>query len=343
MPKSPTDAYFDRRVPEELMDALRPGGFAHSLVEYARSGQYGLDLALRADVKSNESRATLYVGTTKALDLHYLLGKGFSLGVHDSWKKTGPWDPSWTKRANSEQQVARWPAVERFVESCIANVVGKGAHIKEGVVQAGFSRFGDGNPCVVDREAVVGYRNEATKARLLKQTRAPLQKFLTDAAADPGQKWLKPALKSTECDALAISKSGDLLTVEIKPDSAGANVAFAPLQAWQYARQFQQWIDCYEEAGLSAHDVILGMYEQRRELGLSVGRERPALAKRLKVIPVVAVRPGCSQTVRKRVARVVELIREADQDTPAMQFYTLNLVGRMDPFDPLEPDSWAKA
>lgn len=337
-----TDTYFDRRVPEELMDALRPGGFAHSLVEYGRSGQYGLDVALRADLRTSESRATLYVGTTKALDLLYLKGKGFKLGVHESWQKKGPWEKAWEKRQPADKFVSRWSDVERFVEACIANVVKEGKHIKEGVVQAAVSRFGEGNPCVVDREAVVGFRDEPVKQRLLKQSRDPLRAALHAAAKTPGRKWWKTDLKSTECDALAISADGELLTIEIKPDSAGAAVAFAPLQAWQYARQFKMWVDQGGNEASTAHEVLLGMYAQREELGLSVGPKKPRLARKITVRPVVAVRPGYTPTVRRRFAEVVETIREADQDAPEMLFFKLNLVGRMDPFDPLDPDSWAK-
>lgn len=36
---------YDRRVPEELIEVLAPGGWAHSLVEYGRAGQFACDLA----------------------------------------------------------------------------------------------------------------------------------------------------------------------------------------------------------------------------------------------------------------------------------------------------------
>ena len=84
MPKITTNTTFDRRVHPQLMDALDLHGFAHSLAQYGRSGQYGLDLALRANAKTSESTATLYVGTTKALDVKYLKNKGFRLAVHKS-------------------------------------------------------------------------------------------------------------------------------------------------------------------------------------------------------------------------------------------------------------------
>ena len=62
---------YDRRVPEELLKALEPGGFAHSLVEFGGSGMWALDLQLRGlGEAKKQHRATLYVGTTKVVDHH---------------------------------------------------------------------------------------------------------------------------------------------------------------------------------------------------------------------------------------------------------------------------------
>jgi hypothetical protein len=53
---------YDRRVPEELLKALEPGGFAHSLVEFGGSGMWALDLQLRGlGEAKKQHRATLRV------------------------------------------------------------------------------------------------------------------------------------------------------------------------------------------------------------------------------------------------------------------------------------------
>ena len=333
--------YFDRRVSPQLMGALGRDGFAHSLVEYGRSGQFGLDLALRAGPKSPVSHATLYVGTTKALDLLHHPAKGFKLKVHSTWQKDTGWQPGWQKWASPQALQRQWTGVEAFLDKCISAVVKNGAYLKEGVTQSSVSRFGEGNPFAVDREAVVGFRDQKTKNRLLAESREPLAVALTRAARRRGFKWLKPDLTSTECDLLAISRDHSLLAVEIKPATAHAPVARAPLQAWQYARQFQMWADFTTETGGDPGRVIHEMYEQRRELGLSSGLRAPRIDEPLTVRPAVAVRPGYSDIVRERFAAVVQIIREAGLDRPAMEFYTINLVGRMDRFDPLDPGSWA--
>ena len=66
---------YDRRVPNELLKVLEPGGFAHSLVEFGGSGMWALDLQLRGLGETKKQyRATLYVGTTKVLDLKLIAG-----------------------------------------------------------------------------------------------------------------------------------------------------------------------------------------------------------------------------------------------------------------------------
>ena len=89
---------FDRRAPDGLMDALRPAGFAHSLVEYGRSGAYALDLQFRGYADRPGGWVTLYVGLTKVLDLDFL-PSGFRLGAHATYTGGGHgWDPAWQQR-----------------------------------------------------------------------------------------------------------------------------------------------------------------------------------------------------------------------------------------------------
>ncbi len=230
-----------------------------------------------------------------------------------------------------------------FVEDCIDRVVHnpKRSYLEEGTTQASVSRFGDGNPLVVDREAVVGFRDQPTKDRLLADSRRPLAKVLAAASKEPQYTWLRTGLTASECDLLAINDGHELLTIEIKPASAKSWVTHAPLQAWQYARQFQMWAQHYEDEGQNPRDIIAGMYAQRGHLGLETSARPFALDRPLVVRPAVAVRPGYSARTRQRFAALVQLLRDTGLDEPAMLFSKVNLVGRLDPFDPLDPESWA--
>ena len=89
---------YDRRVPEESLKALEPGGFAHSLVEFGGSGMWALDLQLRGlGEAKKQHRATLYVGTTKVVDLH-LKGQSFALSAHPTLAcGANGWVAAWTQ------------------------------------------------------------------------------------------------------------------------------------------------------------------------------------------------------------------------------------------------------
>ncbi len=104
---------YDRRVADELLAALEPGGFAHSLAEFGGSGMWALDLQLRGlGEETKLYRAALYAGTTKVLDLH-LKGHSFALSATATFANPGNgWDPAWQKRHDADWFAARWAEVE---------------------------------------------------------------------------------------------------------------------------------------------------------------------------------------------------------------------------------------
>src|SRR5258708_6793228 len=87
---------YDRRVPEQLLSALTAGGWADWLVEYGRAGQFALDLQLRGYAGKQGHWATLYVGLTKVVDLHYRASKGFRLDAHTTYRQPAlGWQEAW--------------------------------------------------------------------------------------------------------------------------------------------------------------------------------------------------------------------------------------------------------
>src|SRR5688572_29521181 len=78
---------FDRRVPDELMRILLPGGPFSWVTELARqpisANSAPLDLGLRAGSKArNAGHATLYLGTTQVLGVHVRADGQFRLSPH---------------------------------------------------------------------------------------------------------------------------------------------------------------------------------------------------------------------------------------------------------------------
>jgi len=314
---------YDRRSPELLLRALEPGGFAHGLVQYGRSGMFGLDFQLRG------RHGTLYVGTTKALDIHVGRDGRFRLETHSTYAGIPrlQWQEAWAE-AQTEAwfDLDRWEAVEAYLDRVIAFVTENGSHLQEGIVQAALSRFPGNRITIVDREAVVSYGNAAEKADSLAATSRPW--LAATERQDPPAWWngSRPTRVSTECDLLGITDGGQLVTIEVKPGSASASdIAWAPLQARQYANQFQAWLD---EQGAGCAEVLREVLEQQVRIGIRPAGPWPALDPGLQVLPMVAIDSRAGRTGLTRLDEVVSHLSWALQDPQVYVVFT-NLVGRL--------------
>ncbi|MHB1535831.1 MAG: hypothetical protein ACYC1D_14735 [Acidimicrobiales bacterium] len=318
------EIFYDRRAPEELMAPLERGGWAHSLVEYGRAGQYALDLQLRGYGDKGSHWATLYVGLTKVVDLHYMAKRAFHLDAHATYKqlKLG-WDLSWEKNQPPERLAEQWPMVEAYLERVIPSVGPR--FLKEGAVQSAISGFAAQDLVVIDREAAVTFKTQTQKNALYKELSAPL---LAAVRQSNGAKWweAKPTSLGGECDALAVTKDGVLLAIEVKPAKATAAISWAPLQVRHYANLFSKWAS----TAANASEVIQEMVDQRVRLGLISGHVRPTIGDTLTVRPVIAIAHGWSDVALGRLAEVQGRLVDAGLNDPALEVCSVNLAGRLD-------------
>lgn len=316
---------FERRANEPLLRALEPGGFAHLLVDYAQSGMYGFDLQFRRG--SGSHHATLYVGTTKALDLHANTAGKYKLAVHTSYaQKKLLWHPSWTSWHTEAQIVEEWPSIEQFLDRVIGHIAEQGTHLKEGVVQAAVMRSPLSPFTTIDREVAISYSNQPEKDRALRASSKP---WLDAGFKENAPAWWnssRPTKPSTECDILGLSRRGQLLAIEIKPASAGAaKIAWAPLQARQYATQIQSWVD---EKGDTAAENLSELMRQQQRIGMRRSGALPRIDLSKPVRPVVVVDSRLGAQARARMFEVIEHLRETGMD-PGVEVRLTNVIGRL--------------
>lgn len=312
---------YDGRAPEPLMGALRPGGWAESLVEYGRSGQYSLDLQLRGYPK-REHLASLYVGLTKVLDLCYVESKGFRLKAHPTYKKAGTWNARWDNYVRWGLSRNDWREVEHYLERVIP-VVGD-RFLNEGAVQSALSAFQSRRLTVIDREAAVSFSTESEKGRVTKELAQPILDAIEPTPGDPDWWNGRPKSLGGECDALAVDADGHLLVIDIKPSNA-ATIPWAPVQLRHYRDLFARWASTTTKAS----EIINGMLFQRADLGL-IPHGNPVCASPMHVRPVLAVQQGLSKTYRDRLLDVNRRLENAPAGTPAVEIYFVNIVGRLD-------------
>jgi len=314
---------YDRRAPERLIDVLAPGGWARSLVEYGRSGQYALDLQLRGYAGKPTHRATLYVGLTKVVDLHYHRDKGFCLDAHATYRqpKLG-WRAQWEHHQSEDELTVEWPSVEDYLERVIPTLGSR--YLKEGAVQSAISGFAGQDIVVIDREATIAFSSQNEKNAVTTRLSAPL---LGAVEHSNGLAWwnAKPTSLGGECDALAVTRGGDLLAIEIKPAKATRGITWAPLQARHYANLFAEWA----QHATDAVEVINGMLDQRVRLGLANDLAW-RINQPIRVHPLIAIARGYSSAARTRLAEIHGRLVEVALNDPPLQAASVTLAGRLD-------------
>jgi hypothetical protein len=163
-------------------------------------------------------------------------------------------DPDWSTPAAVEQWTSRWSRVESYLEQVIPVVaLTRHAHT-EGAVQAAVSAFSDDTRVMLDREVTPHFRDTAAKESVLGPLSSALVAALERRQPVPAA---VPQRFGSECDLLAVDRSGRLLAVEVKPRAP--SLVWTPAQATMYARVLQAWVadDCDASPGWPA--VVTGM------------------------------------------------------------------------------------
>ena len=318
---------YDRRVAGELLVALEPGGFAHSLVEFGGSGMWALDLQLRGLGEERKLyRAALYVGTTKVLDLH-LKGHSFALSATATFANPdNGWDPAWERRHDADWFAARWVEVDAYLQVVIEKIMQAGRYVREGMVQAAIGRFPATDFTVIDREAIVSFDSQPEKKACTAELSARWLDALRRVDSPPWWR-TRPTSLGDECDVLAVSTTGELLAIEVKPHTASdKDIAWSVLQAGMYADLFQRWAN---HASGKAHEVLHGMAAQRRRIGLASGTAIQ-LAAPIKVRPVVALDRRAKTSAKEKLAEVHRHLASSGLATD-LYLRQVKLVGRLDP------------
>jgi hypothetical protein len=292
---------YDRRVSETLLDALIDGVLA-GLVDVVRADRALRDLQLRR-ARGHECWATLYVGSTKVLDVRERKGL-FRLDAHQTSTELPGFDPDWRLWQEPGDLENCWYEVLGYVDAAIASV--RPADVTtEGAVQAALCSGTADDFRVVDREAVLTHTNSASRSATLDPVQIALNEALL--AANQGDAWW-PSVRGQislggELDVLAVDDAGRLLSVEVKPANAVAGIAKSPALVALYATLWSHWLSETDDSA----EVLQGMLDQRAQLGLG----RPGeVVPPTGVVPVIALGPGkISKQALPRLRQVADAVQ----------------------------------
>lgn len=322
---------FDRRVPDELMRVLRPGGPFSWVTEYARqpisANSAPLDLGLRASPKARGAgHATLYLGTTQVLGIHIRADGLLCLRPHKHGRLFEDiavrFDDGWGAWQSLDGLTATTNAIRAHVDAAIA--VAPAGRQLEGRYQAALSKGTDAGFTLLDREVVFGFASEAERLDRKRELRLPLVQAQVALAA--AHRWAAGLSQpGDKIDALGVDRAGRLLAIEVKPGTQTKGLALTPIQVAMYMRLVRAWVDADEGF---AREVLEGMAQQRAALGLG-STETPRLRDPIEIVPVIAVGTPISnpRVARTRFGIVRSALRESGESLTGLQLWAINMNG----------------
>ena len=178
------------------------------------------------------------------------------------------------------------------------------------------------NFIVIDKEFVIGYKDQVTKDLLLEKYIKKYDCFIRQIKEKyPTERWPRKIKQSgEECDFLAITKEGDILLLELKQSGDTQKIYLSPLQVEKYADMTKALLDDYSDIFFN---VLKEMFEQKKRIGIM----NPAwnmpqkLSGKIKTAVVVG---GNSSPDAKRKYKLVRDI--VGKSTP---YYTCNNDGTL--------------
>jgi hypothetical protein len=254
--------YFDRRVPDALVDVLAPGGELHGLAEVAADPASLIDLRPRAKPGDPSSHATLDVNLTRVLDVVHHPGKGFRFLPTKAKETPKAFNPTWRGWRDGGDLAAIAGSVVAYVPQAVAALRPNLAKTSgEGYLQTRLAKRHSARMIPIDREAVSGFSTKAERASAIDECAAPVKAAV--AALEGGPFGTLKSLGS-EADLLAIDPEGRLLVIEVKGAGNTSGIRWAPAQVSVYAALFRRWQT--ERGDAHAYAVLAGMLAQHRRM-----------------------------------------------------------------------------
>jgi hypothetical protein len=312
------DYRYDRRIDAPFLELFDRRGVFRTVTEYARKARYPIDLQFRRHVPSGAQHASLYVGLSTVLDVHWKPGK-VRLAAHKTFQDEAPFDAAW--QAWADLLIAeRWiPNVEAYLDTIIP-IAAAGRAAVEGSVQAAVSSFGSSKRVMLDREVMLHFRNIATKKRVMDEVTSDLLAAVQDVPI-PGA---RPSSFGGKCDLLSVDGRGRLLAIEVKPRRV-SSIVWAPAQAIVYARLFNRWLGEDPDAAT----ILAGMLKQRKQLKLA-GPSTSSAISQSDVIPTVAVQRGMTDEYRRRLFAVQSHLADRGiKEANSVEVFEVTLAGRL--------------
>ena len=160
---------------------------------------------------------------------------------------------------------------------------------------------------VVDKEFVIGYKDQDTKDRILDKVKKKYDSFINQIKElYPSERWPKEIKQyGEECDFLALTKCGDILLLELKQSADTQKIYLSPLQVGKYADMTETLLN---ESSDIFFENLKKMIEQKKRIGIL--RPQWELPKKLsgKVRTAVVVGGDSSSSAKRRFKLISKVV-----------------------------------
>jgi len=257
--------YYNRTISKEFEELLKVNGKLRWLFDFVKNHNE-LDFLIG---RNNSSEwVSVYRGLSRIISLSFVSGTTIRIDAAERYKSIIP-DLYGVKKTGENfskeieyliTQIRKDGVFDRYYENR-----------KEGYFQNELSKiFGicgsdDTEFVIVDKEAVVGYDNQAAKDELFGNIQSKyksLQKEISTFDAKSFGQNLEQKAIGNELDFLALDKEGNILLIEYKHGTNTSGIYLSPLQIGLYYEIFTSL------PKKELDEAVIEMLEQKKRIGL---------------------------------------------------------------------------
>lgn len=313
--------YYDRKMDDAFVESILKD--YPWLIEFVKKTPE-LDFQTGHDPKQGRSWFSVYRGTSRVLTFKTAGAKKYKREAASTYMKIAPKgffeSPTEDGFVEYLDEIKKTDKLARYYES----VKGK----KEGYYQNligrryTFNTMLEDDFIVIDKEMVVGFKNDLTKTEWNKEIIAQQETLKKKLTSYKGKLPQNISPKYGEFDFLAMKWNGDIIIMELKQGDP-SKTALSPIQVRFYNEQFHK----LQNELMELSDNIMKMIQQKVELGIiniPEGKSLPQkLSGKIETCVIVGEEAGLSNTICNRFRFVRKLF------LPEMKAYTCKSDGTL--------------
>ena len=301
-----SDFYYNRTMDPVIYNQFKEGGQYHWMIQYVKDHP---ELDFQTGSNKNNSWFSVYRGTSKIIKIEKS-GKSKISYEKKYYDLCPEYYEDITKSVYLNTLLDKLkadPNLSRYYGNESTGKKAEGYYQNLIARRYTFLNKPDDDFIIIDKEFVIGIRNEVTKKRILDKIDAELKNLLENEFR-PSLKSLRKNVATTygEVDFLGLTWDGDLIIIELKGDDP-QKIFTSPIQVGFYQRLLTQVLEDYPDL----YKNIASMLKQKVSLGLVTipeGRSIPkSLSGKIKSWVIVGEEENLSEEICSRYIKAKEI------------------------------------